>query len=605
MRNVLLFVFLSSLFANFSAQAQQINAGPIVGGMTHQSARIYLRTVQPRAFALEISTDSLFGTFTTYNDSTRTDRFGSVILDVPNLLPSTKYFYRFRFAGIGLDQRRGRFKTFPLPGVPGYYKIVVGSCNYNQNFPVFTQIRAFQPDLVLHLGDWNWPPAGFGNDMMLHPDRRAASFASRYEDANFKQFVNPFFPVDYVYDDDFSFNDGEGWTYPTISVNVVNNEPFTTLATQQMPPGIREGAIRAYAEHFPGYPLADSTQGIHHRIQLGNVEFFMLDTRNNRGARHDQFTYDSTTNLWAFAPEPGHTMLGVPQRDWLYNGLTQNPNNWKLVGSSVVFNKSYQRIFDVAMSQLQHVAFPFGNNIMSGPVLGSQMSYNWVGYPEDHRPFLDAAAAGLLPNTVVLSGDSHSCVLDNGTNAGLPEMNTSGWAAGDEAFLNYYVDQYGALLGQPSVIDSMWNFGGNGVNNNNFSDAFGTVEVFYNDSIRLCIYDELSQNLGCMTLLHSSLTGAEQTVAVMRPNKDYIFRLLYPNPAKDRIAIELNENFSPDPQDFILFSDLNGRVIQRIDFSAFFTGTLELSLEKVPSGNYIVTYQSEQSEESQQFMIVR
>jgi alkaline phosphatase D len=598
-----LFALVPMLLAGW-ANAQTITSGPLVGGVTHDESRIYLRTAQPRPFELEYSTDSLFAAFATVADSTRYDRYGSRIVELTGLQPSTTYFYRVRFGGGAPDQRSGRFRTFPVPGTAGYCKIVVGSCNYNENFPVFAQIRAHQPDLVLHLGDWNWPPAQFGNDMMLHPDRRAASFAARYEDNNFRQFVNPYFPVDYVYDDDFSFNDGEGWTYPTTSVNVVNNEPFTTLGTVAMPAGIREGAIRAYAEHFPGYPLEDSTQGIFHRIQLGNVELFMLDTRNNRGARHDQFYYDSTANFWTYSPAPGHTMLGVPQREWLMDGLTQSSADWKLIGSSVVFNRSYERIFRVGMQQLQQIAFPFGGSVMSGTVLGSQMSYNWVGFPEDHRPFLDAAAAGLLPNTAVLSGDSHSSVLDDGTNAGLPEMNASGWASNDEGYLNYYVDYYGALLGQPTVIDSMWNHGGNGVGNQNFTDTYGVIEVFGRDSMRLCIYDELAQQLACMTLLHSSLTGSEQVPATVRPT-DYLFRLLYPNPAKDRLRIVLHPELVPEAGDRLVFADLSGRTVRTLGAAELAQGPLEVSLDGLPAGTYVVSYEGVSRRESRQFLIAR
>jgi hypothetical protein len=373
-------------------------------------------------------------------------------------------------------------------------------------------------------------------------------------------------------------------------------------ATRTTTSGSREGAIRAYAEHFPGYPLEDSTQGIFHRIQLGNVELYMLDTRNNRGARHDQFYYDSTANFWTYSPAPGHTMLGVPQRDWLYDGLTQSNADWKIIGSSVVFNRAYERIFRVGMQQLQHIAFPFGGSVMSGTVLGSQMSYNWVGFPEDHSPLLDAADAGLLPNTVVVSGDSHSSVLDDGTNAGLPEMNASGWASNDEGYLNYYVDYYGALLGQPSVIDSMWNHGGNGVDNQNFTDSYGVIEVFGRDSMRMCIYDELGQQLACMTILHSTFTG--NAPAAVRPTEN-LFRLLYPNPAKDRLRVLLNPDLVPERGDCLLFTDLAGREIRRIELGAPSPSPYDISLEGLPAGSYIVSYVGTSRRESRQFLIAR
>jgi len=43
--------------------AQNITHGPMIGGVTESSARIYIRTNQASNFTLEYSKDSLFSTF--------------------------------------------------------------------------------------------------------------------------------------------------------------------------------------------------------------------------------------------------------------------------------------------------------------------------------------------------------------------------------------------------------------------------------------------------------------------------------------------------------------------------------------------------------------
>ena len=526
-----LFFLLLFIAACLSGQAQYITAGPLVGGVTDHSARIYIQTDSLRAFQLEVSSDSLFGTFTTYTDSTRALLYNVVIVDLAGLTPATTYFYRYQF-GPQFDIKAGRFKTFPLEGQKTPLRIAVGSCNYTPNAQLFQHISDFDPSMLIHLGDWNWPPAQFGNDMMLYPDRRAASFASRYNDSSMSHQIMPHIPVEYIYDDDFSWNDGEGWTYPTFSVSIdTAGLAHTQLSTVQMPPGIREGAIKAYFDHFPGYTGADTSAGIYHSIKIGNVEILMLDLRNNRDPRHEAFHYDSTSGLWSYAPAPGHTMMGDKQRSWLIDRLTHPTTDWQIIGSSIIFNKNYDTLLNIGI-RLQQVAINLNGSQQSGAVLASQMSYDWAGYPYDHDTILAMKNSGAIHDVVVISGDSHSNMVDDGTNAGLPEMQASGMSAGDEGTFNHYVDQYAPYLGYPSVRHILWDGGGNGIDNTDYLNGYGTIEVFGADSLRLCVYDETNYNMGCKTILHSGLSTAVQSVDA-RPSLR-----IYPNPGSSMLQIE-------------------------------------------------------------------
>ena len=168
-----------------------------------------------------------------------------------------------------------------------------------------------------------------------------------------------------------------------------------------------------------------------------------------------------------------------------------------------MFNKGYQRVFDFAM-QAQNVAINFGGRRESGLSLASNFAYNWFLHPADQVPVLRGVKNGSLKDVIVISGDSHSNALDDGTNAGIPEMNASGLAANNEGYLNRVIDSVSALFALPAVIDSLWNHGGNGVGNNNYNDGYGLIEVYGNDSVRMCVIDEWGTVLGCMTILHSS-----------------------------------------------------------------------------------------------------
>lgn len=562
-------VFFALLLVAHASQGQWITAGPITGGVTDQGFRVSLQTgTSALPFQWEVSTTPDFATTVkTGTDSTRTSLYGSVTLDIQGLEADQKYYYRFIRNGMP-DVRTGAVRTFPTPGKAGNYRIAVGSCGYVPNPPLYERIKTFDPAVFIHLGDWNWPPAQFGNTLCLDPAKRAAAFGSRYNDVSMKEFILPFFPVDYVYDDDYSWNDSEGWTYPTFDVTLGGGGAITNLYTNPMPPGIREGAIKGYFDHFPAYPAEDTSAGIHHRFRLGNIEFFMVDTRNSRTPRHAAFVKDAN-GKYSFTPPPGHTMLGASQRAWLLDGLKNSDADWKIVGSSVIFNKNYGVVLNVGLD-IQNLALPIGGNLWSGMVIASQMAYNWAGYPADQLPLLDAAEQ--LGNVVFLSGDSHSNMIDDGANAGFPELSASGLASNDEGTVNSQINLIAGLLGYPSAENLLWNSGGNGLgpNADNARDGYGTIESFGADSLRLCVHDETGLTLGCATLTNKKMTPT----TLPTPSRVTIA----PNPTNGIVQIS-----APDPLKSVEVFDLTGRLSARV-----IPENNRLNLSHLPPGVYLL-----------------
>ena len=573
-------------FSSASLLAQSITAGPVVGGVSPVSARMYVETSVPTGFLIELDTDSLFSNPLSFSGSTVFAPYRSAITELPGLSPDTPYYYRILF-GATVDPRSGSFRTFPPQGQAGHYKMVVGSCNYFPNPQLFGHIRDFEPALFIHLGDWLWPPNPLGNDLFLFPNKAAQSFAMRYEDSMMKQFVLPNCPVEYVYDDDISYNDSEGWTIPNTGYSV---NPFTGAVTNYfnstpINPAIREGAIKGYFDYFPGYQAVDTSVGIHHSFRFGNVEVFMLDLRNSRTPKNDAFVYDSTLQKWAFLPDSNHTMMGFSQRDWLLDGLRNSTADWKIIGSSVTFNKTFAGLIQTAML-VQNSQFAFAGRQGTGGTLASDLAYNWAGFPLDQKAVLDLKNIEGIKDILVLSGDSHSSVLDDGTNAGLPELQASGLASQDEGYFNFYVDSIRSVLGLPPVIEEMWNGGGNGVSNTNFSDSYGTVEIFGSDSLRLCAVDELGQNMGCITLFHSSLGVGLNS----RPGLGGLIKVIYPNPARDKVEVLFQNGYVPGAEDDCLLLDLQGRLIDKRESSDLLKGLLTFDLSRLSPGTYLIQY---------------
>jgi hypothetical protein len=583
-------------------QAQNIISGPTVGGITATTARIFIKTNSPQAFQLEIAADENFSNPILFTDSTRSSLFASVITEVSGLQPFTRYYYQVKFNGVP-DTATGSFKTFPAENDnSNYLKIAVGSCNYFLNSPLFQSIKDFEPDFFIHLGDWNYVPSvsGFGAEYNLFPDRRAAAFPEKYNDPMMKQYILPNMGIDYIYDDDYSQNDSEGDFYSNDFITLDSAGNVTTvIGLDTMPPGVNPGARLAYHQYFPGYAMADSSEGIFHSFKMGNAEIFMTDVRMPRTPRLNAFKYDSVANFWRFQPDTNHTILGQTQREWLINGLKNSTADWKIIGTGLVFNKNYRRFIDLGML-LQGLAVNVAGKQGSGVTLAYSLAVNWAGYPTDLNAVLKLKDEG-VKNMIAISGDTHSSVIDDGTNAGIPELNASGLAAGDEAFLNYYIDSIVKTLGNQSVKDVLWNVGGNGVENMNFSDSYGTVEIFGEDSLRMCVVDELNDKLACVTVLKEIANTTETKVW----KSNTAMNLIYPNPAKDVIHVLLNSTKTYDADDKIRLYNADGTLLQETQLNGSSEKPITINVSKYANGNYFIKYEGKYLNETKKIMLLK
>lgn len=104
-----------------------------------------------------------------------------------------------------------------------------------------------------------------------------------------------------------------------------------------------------------------------------------------------------------------------------------------------------------------------------------------------------------INNVMVISGQTHHNVMDDGTNSYFSELNASGLSVLSTE-LAYQMNLNAPLFGQPPIVDSLWNSGVNGLFNTNFLNGFGKVEVYGADSVKMCIIDEDNVALSCMTV---------------------------------------------------------------------------------------------------------
>ncbi|MBP9151481.1 MAG: alkaline phosphatase D family protein [Flavobacteriales bacterium] len=572
--------------------SQSITSSPVVGGLTSETARIYIRTNVPTDFDIELDTLTDFATSFFISDSTRSDRFATVIAEIEGLQPFKEYYYRFLINGQPQDSVYS-FTSFPEEGHLGHYKIVVGSCNYFENFPLFGHIKAFDPMLFIHLGDWKYPPSTFGWDYNLYPDRIANAFSWCYNDANMSGYVLNNTAIDYVYDDSYCHNGNQGATHPRTAISQLpNGQQFYDLQTVHFDEGVIPGAINGYFDNFPGYEAVDTAIGVHHSFKLGNMEFFMLDLRNSATPQNEPYIYHPETNMYTFEPGPNHSLMSAGQRQWLLDGLLNSTANWKIIGSSVMFNKRLVQFREVA-TQLQALE-------PSMIDYASNLSYMWNAYPADQNTLLDFVEQNNLKDVIVISGDSHSSMVDDGTNAGLPELSASGLTSEDEGYMNFELDSVIDLIGYTyGTIDSLWNGGGNGVDNNNFSDSYGTMEVFGKDSMRLCAMDELGQEMGCIIIYHSSSPMGIHSAK--SPSEERLF-LAYPNPSKDAIRVEFRNGYAPSKNATMQLSSISGETIQ-IWSGNQIQNQMSIDLSKLSAGNYTLTYLDENKMDTRKIVV--
>ena len=591
----ILFVFTCLLFTPIFSDAQTISSGPVVGGVSENSARFFIRThTDSVSFILQLDTDSSFSQPIELNGSTSLVHFGSTIMDVSGLSASATYYYRVLINGIP-DVKDGHFKTFPTRGTKANVKIAWGSCNYFDNHSLFQQIKDFKPDLFIHTGDWAYPPTIWGDYHVLSDSLSTEAFAWRYNIDMMNQYILPFSAIDYIYDDSYTHSGAGLDVVPRYSYQIVNGAVIHELREDTLPAGITQGAIRAYHNNFPGYDLPDTSGGIFHKFSIGNTDIFMVDNRLFRTSEFRAFPYDSIAQKYTFEPSDTHTILGEKQREWLLSELQNSTADWKIVGSGVAFNRKLRNVLEASLNYQDTIVDVLGFYQGTGMTLALSMAYMWAGYPADQDPLIELYQSGHVKNLFMVTGDTHSSALDNGYNSGIPEMNTSGLASEDEGYFNFLFTMLAGILNEPWLRngEDIWNGGGSGLRNTGFADSFGTTEIFEDDSIKFCIYDEIGQNLGCLTYTKDYVpTNISNSHFSADPTN---FLLAYPNPTKDLLILSLQENIEAS----ILIFDMSGKEIWRKENVV---GSIEIDLTQLPSGTYLINCYNELINESKQFV---
>ncbi len=533
---------LVTLLCSLPAPGAEVTHTMAVGGVTHNAARFWVRLSESDTVTVELSTDPAFGSsiagvprFTTAEGNFAT------LVDVSGLQPDTRYYYRAVVRSVP-QPRVQSFQTFPVPGTVSTFTFGFGSCQQSGSLlpsatppgNVYRQVVGARPRFFLQLGDWGYPDSTDSDPPPLDSAFFSADFAkvqaaylSRFRTDYLMDTLLSTAPVDYVYDDhDFMNNNASALTssfYVPFRPNPLSDDFVVRELTN--PPGARENVIRGYKENMPTYPLVNESRGIHHRFTYGNVDVFALDLRSQRTPNLAGFYKDNASGVWRNSPPAGHSILGrddAPgsgpnQLTWLLEELRSSTATWKFLMSSVPFNRAQVQGIEAG---LFFQTFPVQSPLLppgtTGIFVAFEFADKWCGFLEDTDTLLNFIRQNGITNVIVLSGDSHTAAIDDGANAGLPEIMAGG--------LDITNSQTVALLDSFGI--KIWNQGGQGLTSSEFNNAFGRVTVFGEDSVQLAIVDEFGSLVAAYTVrnITTGIDGERGLPAEFRLEQNY------PNP---------------------------------------------------------------------------
>ncbi len=366
--------------------------GPVVGAVTSDSAKVFVRTSRAATVQIRFGTDrSLAQAQQSTRLTTKEEGDYTQQITLWPLKPSTTYYLDVLVGGRPqLARQRPSFTTFPAQNAAQDFTVVVLT-DFAIPFRKVPYVATFKhayeenPAFVIIGGDFDhsdpsgatpaqarvakrqmfkylYRPADMLDDIVSAAQHRwpAPSGALR----EFTDLILRRFAVVHTWDDhDYGKNDGDKtYIWKTISLDVMK-------------------------EYFPLYDTAPN--GIWQRFRFAQAEFFLLDLRSQRDP-----------NLQPDGPDKsildGDDIGPTGQKAWLKDGLLHSTARWKFIVSSSVFN----------------------------PTLRKQDS--WSDYQYEQEELLAFIAANHIEDVIILSGDAHFGALDSGQNAKLPEMISPG-----------------------------------------------------------------------------------------------------------------------------------------------------------------------------------
>jgi phosphodiesterase/alkaline phosphatase D-like protein len=380
----------------------QILLGPIVGGLSHDSANLWVRATGPCNIYgwLGIKPDLSDAKFVGESDPpVKEDAFTGMV-PVKNLNADTRYHYALTLEKEKPDSSNGTypsFKTFPRLGTNQPFKFAFGSCFApleETSGEIFHAIDAqrMEEDLrfIILLGDQiyadGWQHNGI-NKLAITTAEYRQVYAYSWSRQPFQNLLKnlPAFMIldDHEVDNDWHWEDKhKRWAEIPFYEKFLRwlkrrpkDERFLTIHR------VRD-AMEAYWEHqgihgpAPIDPLRldpsgrfaihESEGSLAYKFNFGNANFFVMDTRTSR-IKSRGYSQIMTERQWQAL------------ETWLLEEQDKFPVRFLVSSSSILFD-----------------------------MLGDFTRDRWSGFQRDRNRLLNFIAAHSIENLYILTGDLHA-----------------------------------------------------------------------------------------------------------------------------------------------------------------------------------------------------
>ena len=342
------------------------------GGMPHHAIEL----------GWEVAEDESFTKGVRHGTTIATPQLGHSVHVTPEGLEADRWFY-YRFHCGGHASAVGRTRTLPLPAAnPDKLVMAVTSCqNYEQGyFTAYEQMIEDAPDLVFHLGDYIYEYAEGTNGKIRRVQGPETESLENYRQRYAIYRLDPLLQKMHAICPWFVT-----WDDHEVDNNYANETSERDGITAAQLLMRRANAYQAYYEMMP---LRETSlphgphMNLYRKASFGRLaEFHILDTRQYRT---DQPNKDGRDPLNADALNARNTLLGDPQRNWLYNGLLKSKGTWNVLAQQVMMGMHGHKKKD------------------------SEAVYSmdaWAGYAAERETLLKFLADRRVTNPIVLTGD--------------------------------------------------------------------------------------------------------------------------------------------------------------------------------------------------------
>jgi alkaline phosphatase D len=312
----------------------------------------------------------------------------SVHVELRDLDPDRIYWYRFA-AGDAVSPI-GRTRTAPAAAADVQrLRFAFASCQQFEQgyYAAYRHMAAEDVDLVVFLGDYIYESSWGRNHVRMHPGPEPTTLIGyRNRHALYKtdpdlRAMHAQAPWLFSWDDHEVSNDYAGTQGQYLQADFVQR---------------RAAAYRAYYEHMPlerAMLPRGSAMRLYERFAWGRLaSFHMLDDRQYRHVQvcpNPNRGGGSSVVDDSACPErndPGRSLLGAEQEQWLRAGLDASVARWNVLGQQTL------------MAQLDRTPGPGATH----------WTDSWDGYPAARRRLLDFVAERKPNNVLVVGGDVHS-----------------------------------------------------------------------------------------------------------------------------------------------------------------------------------------------------